>query len=69
MEFCVAAEPETTLGAIRNFWWTKSVGFASVEMVVKSSKQAAMFNLSACKWMGDQLQISELSSNEYIQNT
>jgi RNA recognition motif-containing protein len=50
-------------------WKTNlGLGFAFIEIAVKSHEKAARSNLNGCQWMGDQLQISEISSYEYIQN-
>ena len=57
-------------GAIKHIffptdWKTgKALGFAFVEMSVKAQESAAMFDLNGAKWMGNQLQINEISSNE-----
>jgi len=49
-------------------WKTNlGLGFAFVEMAVKAQEKSAMFNLNRSKWMENQLQISEISSYEYIQ--
>jgi RNA recognition motif-containing protein len=50
-------------------WKTSlGLGFAFVEIAVKAQEKSAMSNLNGYKWMGNQLQISEISSYEYIQS-
>lgn len=50
-------------------WKTNQVlGFAFVEMSVKAREEAAKFELNGSKWMGNQLQISEVSSQDHTQN-
>ena len=50
-------------------WKTEQgLGFAFVEMSVKVREAAAKFELNGSKWMGKQLQISEVGSQEDIQN-
>ena len=55
-------------GAIKHIflpvhWKTnQGFGFAFVEMYVKANEDAARFALNNFKWMGNQLEISEISS-------
>lgn len=50
-------------------WKTdQALGFAFVEMSVKAHEETAMFELNGSKWMGNQLHISEVSSQEHTQN-
>lgn len=61
-------------GAIKHIflprdWKTnQGLGFAFVEMSVKDREEAAMFELNGSKWMGNQLQIREISSDRHTQN-
>ena len=57
-------------GAIKHIffptdWKTdKTLGFAFVEMSIEAHESAARFELNGSKWMGNQLQINEVSSHE-----
>jgi len=44
----------------------QGLGFAFVEMSVKAREEAAKFELNGSKWMGNQLQIYEVSSKNKL---
>lgn len=50
-------------------WKTnQSLGFAFIAMSVKAQEEVAMSELNGAQWMGNQLQIREISSQEHIYN-
>lgn len=50
-------------------WKTnQGLGFAFVEMYVKAHEKEVKFALNGSTWMGNHLQISEVSSQEHSQN-
>lgn len=61
-------------GAVRHIfyptnWSTgQGLGFAFVEMSVKSQEEIAKLELDGFQWMGNQLQIREVSSEEPTEN-
>ena len=62
-------------GAVRHIffptdWETgHNFGFAFIEVSVRAAEEAAKLELNSFELMGHQLQISEVSSQEYTQNT
>jgi len=62
-------------GAVRHIffptdWKTgHNFGFAFIEVSVRAAEEAAKLELNSFELMGHQLQISEVSSQEYTQNT
>ncbi len=61
-------------GAIRHIFYPtngrtgQGLGFAFVEMSVKSQEETAKLDLNGCPFMGNQLEIREVSSEEPIPN-
>jgi len=53
---------------LTNWNTNQGFGFTFVEMSVKAREEAAKFEPNGSKWMGNQLQIYEVSSQKQPQN-
>ena len=62
-------------GAVRHIffptdWKTgRNFGFGFIEMSIRAAEEAALLELNTFELMGHQLQISEVSSQEYTHNS